>query len=120
MPKKTHAPGYTDKRFEVHEGKDYIVILGPHDTTDAPAARVFGDTTRETRYFAHLFAAAPELLQQAELLEQVLIYEIKICERDRDYEGANLKGFTLHILRTVLAKARGQTAPDLVKKSKRK
>lgn len=64
MTTAKHTPAYTDKRFDVHEGNDYVVILGPHDTTDAPAARVYGDTTEETLYFAHLMAAAPKMLKR--------------------------------------------------------
>lgn len=61
-----NTPGYIDKRFDVHEGDDYIVILGPHDTTDNPAARVHGDTTEETLYLARVFAAGPDLLAACE------------------------------------------------------
>lgn len=60
--KQQHTPNYTDKRYEVHEGNDYVCILGPHDTTDAPSAYIHGDTTEETLCRARLFAAAPDLL----------------------------------------------------------
>lgn len=56
---------------------------------------------------ARLIAAAPELLEQAELLERVLVYEIKKSERAGDDEGANLKTYTLHMCRSAIAKAKG-------------
>lgn len=57
---------------------------------------------------AKLFAAAPELLDQAELFARTLEYLIKRDRNNGDEEGANLKTTTLYILNQVIQNAKGQ------------
>lgn len=52
----TEIEDATPGPWTMHEGEDYVAVLGPMDTTDAPVANVCWSAD------ARLIAAAPELL----------------------------------------------------------
>lgn len=51
-----------------HIGIDYACVMGEHQTTEAPIARLFG-ISKDVESYGKLFAAAHDLLEAALLLE---------------------------------------------------
>lgn len=57
---------------------------------------------------ADLIAAAPELLNVATVFASSLEYLIAIDRKNGDDEGASMKGITLNVVRSAIAKAEGR------------
>ncbi len=66
------------------------------------------DKDTEAEANSRLIAAAPEMLEQCKLFEQTIEYYIKLDMAHDDEESANLKRYSLHELRAVIAKAEGR------------
>lgn len=95
------ASNWEAKGSYVFEGSDCIAIC---DTDNADTA------TYERR--AKIMAAGPELLEHARMLAKSLEYQIKRDLTAGDYEGADLKGFTLECVMQTIAKATTLTIQD--------
>lgn len=57
--------------IEFHKGIDYACLMLPHQTTDAPIARLYG-TDREVTKYGQMFAASEDML---ELLKELIDIE---------------------------------------------
>lgn len=69
-------------------------------TTARPAAQLFAD--------AKLIAAAPKLLDLAQLFARSVEYEIARSRNEGDEEGARMKTITLNLIRAATTEATGE------------
>ena len=57
-----------------------------------------------------MLAAAPQLFEMVVLLEQSIVYQMKLSESHGDDEGARLKIVSLNMARYAIAKAKGNVS----------
>lgn len=102
-------------KIEFRRGQAMIIPSAPKPSRGTPfviahvGTNVTSDAALERRDAnAHLIAAAPELFEQVLLLEKTIEYQIRVANAKGDDEGARLQAFTLHLVREVLAKAKGR------------
>jgi len=114
MPHSTQAPTAAPSG---HSGAEWVAC---HDTRVCTGAKSIQKwCVREgsdrgpliavmlTKDVAHMLAAAPQLLEMAVLLEQSIVYQMKLSESHGDDEGARLKIVSLNMARYAIAKAKG-------------
>lgn len=89
-----------------HMGIDYACVMGEHQTTEAPIARLFG-ISKDVEAYGKLFAAAPEML--AALKEALNSLEVYVKIYDRKWDGSAAEGSTVELVRAAIAKATGST-----------
>lgn len=104
MPK--HTPGPWEAKLSC-VGTQMVMANGPSFDHRIGQFGPNGTASAQQKANAKLAAAAPELLEQAELFARTLEYYIKRDTINKDEEGANMKRVTLHVLNKVIRKAKG-------------
>jgi hypothetical protein len=109
---RADRPLFTPGPWTQRRGTAWDIDIFGHDRPSLALASAHkgGRISEERDANAHLISAAPELLEQTQLLVRCLEYEIRVSEKNGDDEGARLKSFTLAQARAVVAKALGQPA----------
>lgn len=99
-----HTPGpYTTNFHHTRQmgGRTYAMIMGPRDIVPIAAVTlgVEGMSHAEGRANASLFGAAPDMLAWVKHLENILVYQIGVCDNPR--EAAEKRTLLLRVQATI-------------------